>query len=452
MASGWHNKLARLTNWAEVRTRVGQEFHKRSDVWRHQLGMSPASIRLRESNSPPGKFFFGAGLAAERAELFRQHLPEQAAEIVRDADNICGHRFRLLGYENLDYGREIDWHLDRVHNKEAPRAPWCKIPFLDFATVGDHKVTWELNRHQHLVTLAKAWLLTNDEKFVQELMAQWRSWSKANPYPVGMNWGSSLEVAFRSLSWIWVDRLLSAEAESKHRAPHTAEYAEFRAELLPALAFHGRYIDRYLSTYFSPNTHLLGEVLALFFLGTLYPQMPGAARWKDEGWEALLREAARQVRPDGVYFEQSLYYHVYALDFFLHARTLAAQNGMAIPSEYDEVLLRMLSVVQALAQAGPPEGFGDDDGGRLFNSRRNRTEHMTDPLALGAIIYDRNNLTAAELTEESIWLFGERAGARLKTAAEQKPKAATSTAFTDGGIYILRPKPTRRRARNRLPK
>ena len=48
----------------------------------------------------------------------------------------------------------------------------------------------------------------------------------------------------------------------------------------------------------------------------------------------------------------------------------------------------MLNVVEALAQAGPAEGFGDDDGGRLFNPRRNRTEHMTDPLALGALIYD----------------------------------------------------------------
>jgi hypothetical protein len=41
-----------------------------------------------------------------------------------------------------------------VHGKRAPLNPWFKIPFLDFAVVGDHKVTWELNRHQHLVTLA----------------------------------------------------------------------------------------------------------------------------------------------------------------------------------------------------------------------------------------------------------------------------------------------------------
>lgn len=435
MASGWHNKLAHVTNWAELRTRVAQELFKRSDVLRHRLGARPGAIRLRDLSSPPGRFFFGNGQATERAAMLRQYLPKEAAEIVREADEICEHRFRLLGYENLDYGKEIDWHLDRVHGKRAPLEPWCRIPFLNFATVGDHKVTWELNRHQHLITLAKASLLTNDEKYARELMAQWRSWIKSNPYPVGINWGSSLEVAFRSLSWIWVDQMLSTNGgQPPVSAP---QYADFRAELLPALAFHGRYIERHLSTYFSPNTHLLGEVLALFFLGTLYPQMPRAASWKNEGWKVLLRESGRQVRPDGVYFEQSLYYHVYALDFFLHARSLAAQNGMGIPTEYDEVLLRMLNVVQALAQSGPPEGFGDDDGGRLFNARRNRTEHMTDPLALGAIIFGRDDLDAAELTEESIWLFGEAAVMRLARARKASPRGTRSTAFTRGGIYVL---------------
>ena len=99
-----------------------------------------------------------------------------------------------------------------------------------------------------------------------------------------------------------------------------------------ALALNGRHIERYLSTYFSPNTHLLGEAVALFFIGTLCPQISSAEDWKKNGWRIVQEEILRQVRPDGVYFEQSLYYHVYALDFFLHARLLASRNGMKIPS------------------------------------------------------------------------------------------------------------------------
>jgi hypothetical protein len=416
-------------DWEEVRVRVGQEFHKRRDLLMHRIGVRAGTIRLNANSAArPGKFFFSGNEVSERAELLRTRLPHEAAEILREADEICGHRFRLLGCANLAFtlnsSRGIDWHLDPVHGKRAPLDPWFKIPFLDFTVVGDHKFTWELNRHQHLVTLAKARLLSGDEKYSHELMAQWRSWIKANPYPLGINWGSTLEVAFRSLSWIWLDHLLAGAPECQ----------EFRAELAPAVAFHGRYIERYLSTYFSPNTHLLGEAVALFFLGTLYAQMPRASHWKESGWEIVLHEAGRQVRPDGVYFEQSLHYQVYALDFFLYARLLAGRNGMEVSPAYDAVLGRMLDVVAALAQAGPAEGFGDDDGGRLWNPRRNRTEHMTDPLALGAVMYSRE-FAAAPLTEEAIWLFGNPAVQQLSrthTSAD-----ARSGAFPDGGLYVL---------------
>ncbi|MGA7295520.1 MAG: alginate lyase family protein, partial [Terriglobales bacterium] len=431
MASGRQSKLARISHmsWEEVLVRAGQEFHKRSDLLMYRMGARSSTVRMSATPARrPGRFFFTADEISDRAGLLGKHLPDVAAEILREADEICAHRFRLLGYENLDYGssnlKEIDWHLDRVHGKRAPLDPWFKIPFLDFAVVGDHKVTWELNRHQHLVMLAKAWLLTGNDQYVRELVAQWRSWIKANPYPLGINWGSSLEIAFRSLSWIWVDQLLA----------ETPAYADLRSDLLPALAFHGRYIERYLSTYFSPNTHLLGEAVALFFLGTLYPQMPRAARWKETGWRIVLEEAERQVRPDGVYFEQSLYYHVYALDFFLYARLLATRNGMQVPRSYDAVLQRMLDVIEALGQAGPAEGFGDDDGGRVFNPRRNQTEYMTDPLALGTLTYGKK-LFSAQLTEEAIWLFGNPAVEVLSQVGSNAP--AHSFAFPDGGLYVL---------------
>jgi hypothetical protein len=442
VASGWQNKLLRISrmDWEELRVRAEQEFHKQSDLLVHRLNVRPAPIRsIAESETPSARFFFSASDVSQRAELLRTHLPAEVSAILREGDEIGAHRFRLLGYENLEFSSDsgssdahnINWHLDPLHGKYSPLEPWFRIPFLDFAVVGDHKVMWELNRHQHFVTLAKASLLSGDEKYGRELIKQWRNWIHSNPYPLGINWGSSLEVAFRSLSWIWVDQLLA----------ETSVYSGFRAELAPALGFHGRYIERYLSTYFSPNTHLLGEAVALFFLGTLYPQLPRASFWKESGWKILLHEARRQVRSDGVYFEQSLHYHVYALDFFLYARLLAAQNGQEIPPEYDAVIKRMLDVVAALSQAGPPEGFGDDDGGRLWNPRRNRTEHMTDPLAVGAVMYDRR-FPAAKLTEEAIWLFGDQAVetlGRISSLSQQGSPLEDphSVAFPDGGLYVL---------------
>jgi heparinase II/III-like protein len=414
-------------SWEELRTRAGQEVSKRVDVALYMSGRQPGRDGLRGKDNPPGKFFFAADELPARVSLLREHLPHEAEALVEEADEICRHRFRLLGFENLDYGAEIDWHLDAVHGKRTPLIPWFKIDFLDFAQAGDHKVTWELNRHQHLVTLAKAWLLSRQDKYAHEAIAQWYSWQRANPYPLGVNWASSLEVAFRSLSWLWLRHLLAS-------CPILS--ASFGKDLLRAQALNGRHIHQYLSTYFSPNTHLLGEAVALFFIGTLSPEISAAGKWKEQGWRIIQQEAQRQVQPDGVYFEQSLYYHVYALDLLLHARLLASRNGVESPAGFDDILGKMLGAVRALAQVGPPDGFGDDDGGRVFNPRRNRAEHMTDPLAIGATLFhSEGSRSNAALTEEAIWLFGADAIHWTAKSSDMidGPKVYS---FKNGGVYI----------------
>lgn len=408
----------------EFRTRIGQEFAKRAEYARYRAGWtSKPHLATRERDRAP-RFFFTPQDVSGRVGLLRNYLPKSVSATIEEADEILEHRFRLLGYRDLDYGKEIDWHLDAVHGKRAPLKPWYKIHFLDFNEVGDHKVTWELNRHQHLVTLGKAWAFTGETKYPEEIERQFYFWHKANPYPVGINWGSSLEVAFRSLSWIWVRELLGTNLAEN-----------FDRDLVRGLARNGSYIERYLSTYFSPNTHLLGEALALFFIGTLCPEIPSAQGWQIKGLKILSAEIQRQVRPDGVYFEQSLYYHVYALDMFLHARALAVMNGMPFPDSYDSVLRKMLDVLNALCRNGPPQGFGDDDGGRLFNPRRDRAEHMADPLALGACLFNDGNVSAASLSEESIWLFGEKAPSFCDRTG--KTSALHSCAFANGGLYVI---------------
>jgi Heparinase II/III N-terminus len=201
----------------------------------------------------------------------------------------------------------------------------------------------ELNRHQHFVTLAKAYWLTGNEAFVREIQAERTNWHHPNPYLIGINWASSLEVAFRSLSWIWTYFLL------QEGPLYTTEV---RSQWQAALGLNGRHIGTYLSTYFSPNTHLLGEAVAVFFLGILFPGCRSAARWRRRGWEILEREAAKQVRKDGFYLEQSTYYHVYALDMVLHARILAALNGISVSPEFEQSLERMLNALLLLGRAG----------------------------------------------------------------------------------------------------
>src|SRR5271167_3455185 len=382
--AGWKRVYRRMLamDRVEIADRIRQQVTARLDFVRYKAG-APFAPRIDAANSGrQPHFFFSPDAVPTLCSKLRQLFPETAERIIERAERICEHRFDLLGYEAVDYGTEIDWHCDRVHAIRAPRRPWFHVKYLDFAEVGDSKVTWELNRHQHLVTLAKAFRLSGEERFATELFRQWEHWQVENPYPIGINWASSLEVAFRSLSWLWVYFLLAGSPVMP---------TVFRAAWLRGMAVSGRHIDRYLSTYFSPNTHLLGEAVALFFIGTLCPEIPSARRWQQRGWQMVQHEAERQVQSDGLHFEQSLYYHVYALDFFLHSAVLASVNQIPSSTQFDRTLERMLEALAVLARDGTVPQLGDDDGGRLFDAARNRKQHVLDPLATGAVLFGRGD-------------------------------------------------------------
>jgi hypothetical protein len=430
MAKIWPQiERVRKMDRREIKERSRQELHKRSDAMLSRFGYVFAKQTHTPSQVVPGKFLFESEQVEILLQLIRERLPEQAAQIVSRAGKICAHHFDLLGYQDLVYGASINWHLDAVHGKTSPQKPFHQIQYLDFAEVGDSKVTWELNRHQHLVTLAKAYRLTGDERFAREIVSQWKSWHEQNPYPVGINWASSLEVAFRALSWMWVHALLDGTKIVTD---------EFRQEYLHAQAVNGRHIERYLSTYFSPNTHLLGEGVALFFLGIMCSGLDRAERWKSIGWKIILEAADRQVNPDGFHFEQSTYYHVYALDFFLHAALLASANGISLPKNFEQTIERMLDALCLLGRSGPPPRLGDDDGGRVFDPARNREEHLLDPLSLGAILFGRADFkaTARALREETIWL-ASAAGVAQWDSIDAKSGNGKSFAMPYSGLYLL---------------
>ncbi|MGH9573468.1 MAG: alginate lyase family protein [Candidatus Acidiferrales bacterium] len=430
-SANWRGRVARITSMPldEIRVRTTQEAYKRWDLALSKVGTRQIGSKRDMAFATFGRFFFQSSDIPEILECVHRSLPAVVSEIVEAADEILNHHFDLLGYEGVDYGRKIDWHLDAVNGRTAPRVPWYQVPYLAFDQVGDHKIIWELNRHQHLLTLAKAYRLTQNKDYANELIAQWYHWQEQNPYPIGINWASSLEVAFRSLSWLWIWHLLEGSA---------CMSAAFRCDLIWGLTRNGRHIERYLSTYFAPNTHLLGEAVALFFIGTLLPKNRAVQRWQNVGWRIVLREATRQVLPDGMHFEQSTYYHVYALDFLLHARILADVNGIVVPAEFDQTVERMLKALHLLCRAGVPPQFGDDDGGRVFDPRRNHRHNVLDPLAVGTVLFRRPEWKAVVQlpTEEMIWLLGSKAVPAFEALSGAK-SANESAALSASGIYVM---------------
>jgi hypothetical protein len=343
-----------------------------------------------------------------------------AAGIEQLANEILDHRFPIFG-QTIHTELDVRWRRDYAHGRESELAYFRRVRYLDFNAVGDHKWVWELNRHQHLVVLAQAYRLTGEERFLKGLSAQLESWIEGNPFLKGVNWTSALEVAFRALSWIWVYHLAGSDLEDRTRR-----------RLLVALYQHGCFIENNLSVYFSPNTHLLGETVALHAIGALFPGFPAAGRWKQAA-RLVEDQMFNQVRNDGSHFEQSTYYHVYALDFFLFHRLLASA-----PEAYDE---RLRSMAEYLAAFAWPDGsipfLGDDDGGRLFHPYGSRPEFARGTLAACSIFFDRPEWLhdPADLNPMAVWWLGEKA--LLPRPAAAGTHALVSRSFADSGLVAI---------------
>jgi hypothetical protein len=360
----------------------------------------------------------------------RSEFSGQQEAIIDRADRAIEGRFDLLGFENLSFGNPPDWLLEPVSGKRAPFDHWSAIDYLNPAISGDKKITWELNRHQYFVTLGQAYWLTHDEKYAEAFVAQATSWMNANPPKWGINWVSSLELAFRSISWLWALHLF---AES----PRLTSGVLLR--MLKHLVAHGQHIQSYISSYFSPNTHLTGEALGLFYLGSVLQELRCADDWRNLGLKIMLDELAHQVRDDGVYFEQATYYHRYTADFYTHLIILARAGGIPLPANVHEDMARIIThLVCIMRPDGSSSLVGDDDGGRLAVLGVRDPDDFRDTVATAAALYGRDDWrrAAGEDAVETLWLLGAvtKPGAALGEAVSREP----SVVFPNSGQVVLR--------------
>ncbi len=289
-----------------------------------------------------------------------------------------------------------------------------------------------MNRHQHFALLGRAYWLTGDERYAQTFVEHLVGWMDSNPPKLGVNWISSLEVAFRSISWLWAFFFFKNSAELK-----PAIFLLW----LKFIYLHARHLETYLSLYSSPNTHLTGEALGLFYIGTLLPELHDAARWRATAKKILLTELKRHVRPDGVYFEQTSYYHRYTTDFYLHLHALLKTNGEQVENEIEAKLILLLDHMMSITRPdGTTPFFGDDDGGKLMMLDEKRAANdFRATLSTGASLFARSDYkyVAREAAEETLWLLGI-GGLENFDRLESVTPAHESCAFADGGYYVMR--------------
>jgi uncharacterized heparinase superfamily protein len=396
----------------------------------------------RHFAAAPQRFVIGPRSQAALVERIHEAFPDAARHAGDRADRIVAGAYDLLAYHGLRFDRVDladrpgppepprpealpDWHADPVNRRTAPRAFWSTVPYLDPAC-GDHKVIWELNRHQHWLALGRAFWLTGDRRYRDRVVAELASWLDANPPLVGINWASMLELAFRSISWLWAIQFFAGEGDAA---------TPWLVDLLAALDRQLTHVEHNLSYYFSPNTHLLGEALALYVTGRALPELAASARRASTGRRILLQEIDRQIAADGGHCERSTHYHRYTLDFYALALVCARRTGdQQATARFEEAVTRLGAAARLLADdTGRVPHIGDDDAGALTPMTGRDPDDLRDSLAVAAALVGRSDFQIGAAPEEALWLLGPQ------TAIRNPPSATpVSAALPDTGYYVSR--------------
>ena len=355
----------------------------------------------------------------------RREFPDAARHAARRADRLLEGRHDLLGYRDVGLGNPPDWHADVVHGRRAPLTHWTRVPYLD-AAIGDHKVIWETNRHQYWLALGAAHWLTGDRRYRDAVVAHLGDWIGANPPLTGINWASMLELAFRTMSWTWAVEFFCHDSAS--------DQTPWLVDLLLSMDRQLTHIGENLSTYFSPNTHVSGEGLALYAVSSAFPELRRSAAREAHGRAILLKEAARQVRADGGHAELSSHYHRYSTEFYLLALMVARAAGDRAAAAFEDVARRQAAYLRTIADdRGNLPMIGDDDGGQLFQFVHGDSGNASVTLGIAASILSDPLLAVGAPSEEECWALGQRPGRRPASVA-----AWPSRLLPDTGYFVSR--------------
>ena len=362
----------------------------------------------------------------------------EAEPYVRAAERCIEGRYRIFALEDDALGFPPAWNRDPKTGLQAPMRFGSSLNYRDARLCGDAKYVWELNRHAELVTLAQAWHLTGRQRYADACRTMLDSWFDQCPYPNGVNWCSSLELAIRLTNWSFAWHLLGGDESPVFDG---VSGASLKAAWLGAVRQHCGFIAGNFSEFSSANNHLFGELMGLFVGAVTWPLWPECEFWRETARRRLVEESANQIWGDGVSKEQSTWYHHEVADMMLLVILVGRANAQPFSGEFHDRLAAMLEFIAAVMDvAGHVPAFGDADDAVIarISPTRNGAVYRS-VLATGAVVFERGDFArrAGPRDDCTRWLLGDSADARLAALSRDPERGPVRRAFPQAGYYVL---------------
>lgn len=339
-----------------------------------------------------------------------------------------------INFANNHYGTKTDIHL--LKGPDLCRWPDTFSYFLDYKQrddLGDARTNWEKSRHFDWALLAKAYYVSKDEKYFNELNKKVADWCEATPFLRGISWTSAMEFAIRSINWMYTLAFLAKSCDCNNK-----EYSKLSEKLRNGIINVTDYLTKHYSRFSSANNHLLVEACAIGLAGYAFKHRP----WQQLASRILTEELTKQNYPDGVNKELSLHYQTFGMEAYLLLAHVSKTNN----DDSWKVWIPMLKkgaefVAHSCWREKSVCEFGDDDEGKILDLQGGEWHQWKWVLQLASSVSDIRYSDFEEICENAGWLFAE---SEIE-AIRRKPlyNASVSKIFHEGGNSFLRDKNNR---------
>lgn len=289
----------------------------------------------------------------------------------------------------------------------------------------DQEQRYQLHRHQWMLSQAKTYYATKDERYAENFVEVYLDWFRQNPKPdIDLDYTKYPEnqaPAYRNAGWTW--RPLDVAARVMDHCAALEYYQDSPTITVERLSQLLQYMDQQVNhiirNYSKDSNHLITQAQAVTFAGLLFPELKNAAEWVTSGSGVLNNEVTRQYYSDGWLMDGDLHYHIAGIEDFRSAMLAAQLNGQAhrFPQSYVEAMRKMTDVVMNMV-------YPNYTVPNMTDTRRDTWSKS---------VLTRNLTNYANLFPDNaqmLWLA-------TQGVSGTKPEYKAKT-FADAGYYVLR--------------
>jgi len=406
--SGWYFNRLKTMSFAEILFRVRQSCQKQ-----YELLTFKSVLPSSDMHGTSGKILF---TDFKKTALYDNKI------------NIFGREF--------DYSNDkIDWHRDIFSDTTFPLTFSKKINIRS-NPIASAKNVWEINRLQFLPRIAINYKISGKKEYLRQYIQILSSWIDGNPYLMGVNWYSNIEINIRLINWFICWQILDADK----LATENVAFRKFAEEKwIPSIYQHCYYSSHNPSHYSSANNHLISEYAGLFIASSFW-KFKESGKWLKYSAKGLEKEIQLQ-HSSGINKEEAAEYIQFITDFFLISYVVAENSGSPFSDKYRRQLGSIFSYISGFLDCNFnfPK-YGDEDDGKCISLEEDeKFNNFRSLLTSGTVIFKDPEFKVKSngFDIKNYLLFGEKGERDFESVPEIRTNHG-SEFYTEEGHYIFR--------------